>query len=194
MSLLAARSRPIIKFFQRIYPQSFDLTGLNDIYENRELKLGTNHPDGYIHAILSEPSNDGASQINVIVMMVPGLAQYTHEAQTTLHDNSYKCVHGKFNEWEVVIWDSEGNQSRLLRLESNAIAKPVKPIALFGADGLMLWKKSPEGVSKSNPCIKKALGDELIRENNPAVSGIMTTDANEIVQLLTHTCDWHFKH
>ncbi|KIJ41523.1 hypothetical protein M422DRAFT_255431 [Sphaerobolus stellatus SS14] len=170
---------------QRLYPKGFDLAGgLNDIYENRELKLAMNHPDRYIHAILSEPSDDGASQINMIVTMVPGLAQYTHKAQTMLHDNTYKRVHGKFNEWEV----------ELLWLESTAIAKPVKPFALFGADGLMLWKMPPEGVSKSNSSIKKGLGDVLIRKNNPAVSGIMTTDANEIVQWLTRTCGWHFKH
>ncbi|KIJ39131.1 hypothetical protein M422DRAFT_258010 [Sphaerobolus stellatus SS14] len=40
----------------------------------------------------------------------------------------------------------------------------------------------------------QGLGDVLIRENNPAVSGITMTDANEIAQWLTRTCDWHFKH
>ncbi|KIJ37762.1 hypothetical protein M422DRAFT_259598 [Sphaerobolus stellatus SS14] len=208
-----ARPRYLLKILteekQRLYPKGFDLAGLNDIYENRELKLATNHPDRYIHAILSEPSDDGAGQINVIVTMVPGLAQYTHEAQTTLHDNTYKCVHGKFNEWEVVIWDSKGNRritvariycnretrqafrliwSGWLNALENATGRrlKIKPLHKEGKLGTMLMDGSAPQI--------QGLGDVLIRENNPAVSGIMTTDATEIVQWLTRTCDWHFKH
>ncbi|KIJ45034.1 hypothetical protein M422DRAFT_251232 [Sphaerobolus stellatus SS14] len=40
----------------------------------------------------------------------------------------------------------------------------------------------------------QGLGDVLIKENNPSVSGIHTMDAMRIVIPLVRTCDWHFKH
>lgn len=57
----------------------------------------------YIHEISSK---DG---INMIITMLPGLAQRVHFANATLHDNTYKRVFGDWKEWEVVIWDQRLN-------------------------------------------------------------------------------------
>ncbi|KAE9386168.1 hypothetical protein BT96DRAFT_949317 [Gymnopus androsaceus JB14] len=59
----------------------------------------------YIQKILSTSSDTG----NIIVLMLPGLAELLHEAQTTLHDNTYKGVSGDWKEWEVVVWDALGS-------------------------------------------------------------------------------------
>ena len=69
--------------------------------------------DRYIHEVFTKTADDGSDQITVIVTMVPALAALTHQAHTTLHDNTYKRVHGKCNEWEVVIWDSLTNRRKI---------------------------------------------------------------------------------
>ncbi|KIJ33118.1 hypothetical protein M422DRAFT_783248 [Sphaerobolus stellatus SS14] len=194
---------------QKLYPHGFDIAGLNHLYETRDLKLPPTHPDRYIHAILSEPSDDGNGQITVIITMVPGLAQFTHDAHTTLHDNTYKRVHGDFNEWEVVIWDSKGNRRMTVaRIYCNRETRQAFCMIWCGwlnslekATGKRLKFKAIHGEGKlgtmlmdgSAPQIQ-GLGDMLLKENNPSVSGILTTDCNEIVQWVVRTCDWHFKH
>ncbi|KIJ30815.1 hypothetical protein M422DRAFT_267645 [Sphaerobolus stellatus SS14] len=40
----------------------------------------------------------------------------------------------------------------------------------------------------------QGLGDVLLLENDPAISGIDAMTAEEIVQWLVRTCNWHFKH
>jgi hypothetical protein len=62
--------------------------------------------DHYVHHIIHE---DG---IDVVVTMLPGLANRIHLTRSTLHDNTYKRVkehntldNTRFKEWEVVIWD-----------------------------------------------------------------------------------------
>ncbi|HEV7737771.1 MAG TPA: hypothetical protein VGO47_10430, partial [Chlamydiales bacterium] len=56
----------------------------------------------------------GDGQIYVIVTMLPALTDMIHKVHATLHDNTYKHVFGKFNEWEVVIWDSSLNRRERL--------------------------------------------------------------------------------
>ncbi|KAE9386170.1 hypothetical protein BT96DRAFT_1006361 [Gymnopus androsaceus JB14] len=55
-------------------------------HDDKHLKPGAR----YIQKILSTSSDTG----NIIVLMLPGLAELLHEAQTTLHDNTYKGVSG----------------------------------------------------------------------------------------------------
>jgi len=81
---------------------------VHDYYNKTEVKRDQKYR--YIHAILTEPSDDGEGLINVIVTMVPGLASLRHAAHTTLHDNTYKRIHRDYNEWEVVIWDALANR------------------------------------------------------------------------------------
>lgn len=62
-------------------------------------------PKQYIQEILSK---DG---VNMVITMLPGLASRVHDADATLHDNTYKRVFGEWKEWEVVMWDKRLNQS-----------------------------------------------------------------------------------
>lgn len=47
----------------------------------------------------------------IIVTMNPILAERIHKARATVHDYTYKRVHGEFNEWVVAMFDEEMNQS-----------------------------------------------------------------------------------
>ena len=53
----------------------------------------------YIHEV---QSRDG---VDMIITMLPFLANRIHDADAPLHDNTYKRVFGNWKEWEVVIWD-----------------------------------------------------------------------------------------
>ena len=57
--------------------------------------------DRYIHEI---SSCDG---INIIVTLIPALAERLHFAKATQHDNTYKRAHGEWKEWEATIWDEQ---------------------------------------------------------------------------------------
>ena len=50
----------------------------------------------------------------MIITMLPSLAALIHTADSTLHDNTYKRVYGKWKEWEVVIWDKQLNMSKFI--------------------------------------------------------------------------------
>jgi len=57
----------------------------------------------YIHEV---SSHDG---VDLIITMLPFLAACIHSAHATLHDNTHKCVFGRWKEWEVIVWDSQLN-------------------------------------------------------------------------------------
>jgi len=79
------------------------LPGVRHKYNNIELKRPVQ--ERYIQSIHSELCDDGGDQIEVIVTMLPMLAQLVHEVTSTQHDTTYKRVFGSFNEWEIVVWD-----------------------------------------------------------------------------------------
>lgn len=62
----------------------------------------------YIHEV---QSRDG---VNMVVTMLPSLADRVHAADASLHDNTYKRLFGEWKEWEVVIWDKRLNTSAWL--------------------------------------------------------------------------------
>ncbi|KAF8522484.1 hypothetical protein BU17DRAFT_87119 [Hysterangium stoloniferum] len=67
---------------QKQYPEGKDIAGVKHI----------------------ELCNDGNDQIDVVVTMLPDLAELVHNVTSTQHDTTYKHVFGVFNEWEIVIW------------------------------------------------------------------------------------------
>ncbi|KAF8522570.1 hypothetical protein BU17DRAFT_64266 [Hysterangium stoloniferum] len=56
--------------------------GVKHMYENIELKR----------------------PIDIVVTMLPDLAELVHNVTSTQHDTTYKHIFGAFNEWEIVIW------------------------------------------------------------------------------------------
>lgn len=60
----------------------------------------------YIHKCSSEEGFD------VIVTMLPGLANYVHTASATLHDNTYARLHGNWKAWDAIIWLARENMRK----------------------------------------------------------------------------------
>jgi hypothetical protein len=54
--------------------------------------------------------------VDMIITMLPFLANGIHDADASLHDNTYKRVFGNWKEWEVVIWDKRLNTSKSLTI------------------------------------------------------------------------------
>ncbi|KAF8520178.1 hypothetical protein BU17DRAFT_89177 [Hysterangium stoloniferum] len=87
---------------QQKYPQGKDIAGVKHIYENIELKWPVQERN--IQSMHSELCNDGNDQIDIVVTMLPDLAELVHNVTSTQHDTTYKCIFGAFNEWQIVIW------------------------------------------------------------------------------------------
>lgn len=68
--------------------------------------------DHYIQYVNVEPTADG--NIELVVTMLPDLAELIHSARSTLHDNTYVHVCGAHNEWEVVLWHEHLNHHEFL--------------------------------------------------------------------------------
>jgi hypothetical protein len=82
--------------------------GLEGVKARQQMDLKVPENLRYIQKIIHE---DG---IDIVVTMLPGLAQRIHGVRTILMDNTYKRVHDqvkiekcelKFKEWEVVIFE-----------------------------------------------------------------------------------------
>ena len=63
---------------------------------DREAKLPVE--ERYIHAVTTK------GDIKIIVTMLPSLIKHIHHARFLEIDYTFKCVHGKFNEWEVATY------------------------------------------------------------------------------------------
>ncbi|KAJ6523691.1 hypothetical protein DFH09DRAFT_1329934 [Mycena vulgaris] len=57
------------------------------------------HEKQYVWKVTSENGEE------IVITMLPYLADRIHRAKASLHDNTYVRVHGTWKEWEVVIWD-----------------------------------------------------------------------------------------
>lgn len=56
----------------------------------------------------------------VIVGMNAILANRIHKARATVHDYTYKGIHGDFNEWVVALFDEEMNRRKLSLVSQNS--------------------------------------------------------------------------
>ncbi|KAF9552496.1 hypothetical protein CPC08DRAFT_728578 [Agrocybe pediades] len=162
--------------------------------------------DRYIHSI----SVDG---FNMIVTMVPGLADRIHLATSTLHDNTYKRVYGDWKEWEVVIWDYALNMrvtvarvyctqetreafeklwTSFWDIVEKVTGKPVQFKFMDGAglaaiivDGCKPQANALGDALKKRIAFKKASGTLRIE--------IEETDPQVLVQYILRTCEIHLE-
>ncbi|KAF8508185.1 hypothetical protein BU17DRAFT_70896 [Hysterangium stoloniferum] len=189
---------------QKQYPEGKDIAGVKHMYENIELKRPVQ--ERYIQSMHSELCNDGNDQIDVVVTMLPDLAELVHNVTSTQHDTTYKRVFGAFNEWEIVIWhpylcrrvaigriycNRETRQAyRLIWTEwFKAIERVTNKSVKFKA----LHKEGKHAifmVDGSAPQVQ-GLGDFLLTQNDPLVSRIATKDPQIIVQYCSRICNIH---
>ena len=43
--------------------------------------------------------------MTIVITSLAPLASLVHSTNATLHDNTYKRLHGDWKEWEVVVWN-----------------------------------------------------------------------------------------
>ncbi|PPR05947.1 hypothetical protein CVT24_004653 [Panaeolus cyanescens] len=146
--------------------------------------------------------------INLIVTMLPSLAARIHQADATLHDNTYKRVHGEWKEWEVVIWDKRMNMRiTVARLYCNKETRKAfeqmwttfwrtvervtkQPLKMKFIDGCGLRAILVDGCKPQ----VDACGDALVRlvaERPTAL--IKEADPQVIVQHIVRTCVIHLE-
>lgn len=83
--------------------QPLDLVSAGVLYHQRVIQSKLSQEKWYIHEIISR---DG---VDIIITMLPFLADRFHDADVSLHDNTYKRPHERWKEWEGVIWDRKLN-------------------------------------------------------------------------------------
>ncbi|GJJ06960.1 hypothetical protein Clacol_001157 [Clathrus columnatus] len=104
--------------------------------------------------------------------MVPALVNFVHLANAMLHDNMYKQAF-------QLIWHGWMEAIRTITEKLLAIK------ALYGEGWHVVFLMDSCAVQI------QGLGDYLLTLNDSAKSGIITSDAEEIVQYVIQTCDVH---
>ncbi|KAH9928873.1 uncharacterized protein B0H18DRAFT_1117695 [Fomitopsis serialis] len=179
------------------FPHGLGLEGVMALYEKEFNSLPL--IDRYIHRIFA----DGSTR--VVVTMYGGLAALLHSAKATLHDNTYKRVHGKWKEWEATLW-----YDRLqMRVTYARIYCTEETREAFDLMWTALWKTVKDVTGKAvkfkfmhgcgllgivvDGCKPQAeaCGDVLLRLNNPAETNINDSDPQVIIQRILKTCMVH---
>ncbi|KIK70313.1 hypothetical protein GYMLUDRAFT_234797 [Collybiopsis luxurians FD-317 M1] len=134
-----------------------DGPSLKDLQKELILKLGVwdEYEKGlqkpvekcYIHQITSSNS-DGC----VIFTATPGLIELVHTATQIQGDGTFKCIKGKFDKYEITIWN---NSLLLLDLVLCLTGKPLHFKALHGNSNLLAFGSDME------PAELKAAGESF---------------------------------
>ncbi|KAF9052208.1 hypothetical protein BDZ89DRAFT_1153643 [Hymenopellis radicata] len=92
---------------QKEQPHGSDLTAVLHLKMNDEKTLPLE--DRYIHHVHTA-SLGNESTGDIVVTMLPGLAERVHRVRASLHDNTYKRLKdGQWKDWEVVWFDERLN-------------------------------------------------------------------------------------
>ncbi|KAJ2926622.1 hypothetical protein H1R20_g10478, partial [Candolleomyces eurysporus] len=160
--------------------------------------------DRYIH----KTTRDVVAGLDMVVTMLPELASRIHDAETTVHDNTYKRVHGNWKEWEVVIWDKKLNMrltvariycDRESRVAFNHMWKELwdtveeitgKPVCFKFLDGAGLTTILVDGCKEQ----VDGCGDDLVaRAQKRGNMEFAQLDPRVIVQYIIRTCVVHLE-
>ncbi|KAE9384038.1 hypothetical protein BT96DRAFT_842891, partial [Gymnopus androsaceus JB14] len=181
-------------------PSGFDLGVLHQFNLEQQDVLA----ERYIQSV-----NTHADGMYVIITMNPQLAPFLHKARWIMVDTTFKVVHGKTNEWKLVIWVGEFNKRLVVgRVWSNRATRSAFQLVwdgIFDAVKVLtgkelvfrLFSKSSElmgAIGDAEGAQAQALGDTVIsrRMNNPAVSKMASFNADEILLSIWKTCLVHY--
>ncbi|TEB27221.1 hypothetical protein FA13DRAFT_1795038 [Coprinellus micaceus] len=158
--------------------------------------------DRYIHKIISE--ND----IDIIITLVAGLAELIHDAEYTVHDNTYQRTAGAlWKEWEVVVWclrlSKRVTVARIYATRETRIAFSTMFQALWDTvkevTGRVVQFKFLDGKGLKaiimDGCKQQVdgCGDDLVKRavlrNTPTL--VQEKDSQVIVQYIVKTCAVH---
>ncbi|KAJ7038863.1 hypothetical protein C8F04DRAFT_1392709 [Mycena alexandri] len=153
----------------------------------------------YIWRVTSELGEE------MVITMLPYLANLIHIAKVSLHDNTYARVHGIWKEWEVVIWDHSVDFRVTIGLiysqhETYEVFKKMWPglfetIARITDSEVKIKFIDGEGLQAilvdGNKPQANTLGDYLVSRNRPHLSGIHEKDPKLILLECLRTCILH---
>ncbi|KAJ7131025.1 hypothetical protein C8R44DRAFT_904076 [Mycena epipterygia] len=160
------------------------------------------HGKQYIWKVASEFGEE------IIITMLPYLANRIHLAKASLHDNTYARVHGVWKEWEVVIWDhrvdhrkwhvfqlAEYSQHETLAVFMKMWPGLFDTIAHITESEVKINFIDGEGLKAilvdGNKPQANALGAWLVNRNKPHLSGVHERDPKLILPKVLRTCIFH---
>ncbi|KAJ7086972.1 hypothetical protein C8R44DRAFT_900928 [Mycena epipterygia] len=157
------------------------------------------HGKQYVWKVTSENGEE------IVITMLPYLADRIHHAKASLHDNTYARVHGIWKEWEVVIWDYKFDFRIIIgriysQHETLAVFTKMRP-GLFetikhitktevkfkfidgeGLQAILVDGSKPQA---------NVLGAYLVGRNRPHLSGIHERIPKLILSNCLRTCIFH---
>ncbi|KAJ7288735.1 hypothetical protein C8J57DRAFT_1642908 [Mycena rebaudengoi] len=113
----------------------------------------------------------------IVITMLPYLAERIHHAKASLHDNTYTRVHGPWKEWEV-----PGLFETIAHITKSEVK--FKFIDGEGLRAILVDGNKPQA---------NALGAYLVTRNRPDTSGICETDPKLILFNILRTCIFHLE-
>ncbi|KAJ7105611.1 hypothetical protein C8R44DRAFT_745769 [Mycena epipterygia] len=157
------------------------------------------HVKQYVCKVTSENGEE------IVITMLPCLADRIHHVKASFHDNTYARVHGIWKEWEVVIWDHKFD----FRIKIGRIYSQHETLAVFTKMWLGLFE-TIEHITKTEVNFKfidgeglqailvneskpqaNALGAYLVGRNRSHLSGIHERNSKLILLNCLRTCIFH---
>ncbi|KAJ7187531.1 hypothetical protein B0H12DRAFT_1040311, partial [Mycena haematopus] len=175
--------------------------GIEGVMHRQKQMLKLAHERQYIWRVTSEKGQD------IVITMLPYLADRIHFAKASLHDNTYCRLHGLWKEWEIVVWD-QGDNCRITmgRIYSQhetydmflkmwpglfeTIASVTNKEVMFkfidgeGLHAILLDGNKPQA---------NALGAYLLTRNRPHLSGVYELNPKLILPHILRTCIFHLE-
>ncbi|KAF7311222.1 hypothetical protein MKEN_01023800 [Mycena kentingensis (nom. inval.)] len=178
-------------------PMGTDLTGV--LHWQQKMQKECPREDWYVWSVSSEVDEE------VVITMLPGLAAFIHDAKFTVHDFTYRRLHGVWKEWEVVMWYERLNiRICVCRIYAKHETERVfeklwsGTFATFGrVTGREVKIKCVDGegllgiAMDGNKPQANALGKYLVGRNKPHLSGVFENDPQRMLAYVLRTCEFH---
>ncbi|KAJ7744261.1 hypothetical protein DFH07DRAFT_963793 [Mycena maculata] len=179
-------------------------TGMEAVWNEFESDRSREIGDRYIHAV-----NTLSDETHVIITANPELAALTLSASWIMVDTTFVVVHGKTNEWKLIIW-LHGLDKRTVigRVWSNRATREsfvLVWIGIFETIQAVTGKTLNFKIFSKTSCLLGAIGDSegaqaqalgdviiLRRMNTQEVDGSATVEVNVILMFIWKTCIVHF--
>ncbi|KAJ7149385.1 hypothetical protein C8R43DRAFT_1192463 [Mycena crocata] len=190
--------RQLIQQFKTVQnPHGLGIEGV--LYFQKQMQ-SLPHEKQYVWTIISDHGEE------IVITMLPYLADHIHLTKASLHDNTYARVHGTWKEWEVVIWDHRVDhrvtigriysQHESLEVFSKMWPGLFDTIGRITESGEVKFKFiDGEGLQAilldGNKPQANALGVYLVGRNRPHLSGIHEKDPKLILLKILRTCIFH---
>ncbi|KZT34561.1 hypothetical protein SISSUDRAFT_1065206 [Sistotremastrum suecicum HHB10207 ss-3] len=157
--------------------------------------------DRYIHAVHSSAGS------TFIFMSMPYLCKFLHTVPWVMIDTTFKTICGEYNEWEWTIWLPHINQViapfRVITNKADTAAyehmfrTTFETIQTITGRALEFQCLNPSGTLRTIHMDFEAaqalgLGAEMVRQNDPQISGLSNPTAVYLITCVLILCQVHF--